>query len=65
MRKPMHPSKNEINENYIDEKYFRMVQNVKPKTEYYKQSLGDKLLFLERVDRLKYDVLEEEQRMID
>ena len=39
-----------------------LVNQVKPKKDYYKQSLGDKLLFLERVDGIHYDILDEERR---
>ena len=30
--------------------------------DYFKQSLGDKLLFIERVDTIKYDILDEERK---
>jgi len=39
-----------------------LVNSKKPKKDYFKQSLGDKLLFLERVDTIEYDILDEEKK---
>lgn len=30
----------------FDEKYFKLINEIKPDTKYYQQGLGDKLLFL-------------------
>jgi hypothetical protein len=39
-----------------------LINEKKPKKAYFKQSLGDKLLFLERVDSIKYDIIDEERK---
>ena len=46
----------------IDEDYLALVNKSRPYGQQFKQSLGDKLLFLRRIDRLQYDVIEEAQR---
>ena len=42
---------------------------MKPQKKYYEESVGDKLLYIERVHKLKYDIVEEhklrKQRAID
>ena len=43
----------------IDEEYLALVNKSRPYGQQFKQSLGDKLLFLKRIDRLQYDVIEE------
>lgn len=35
---------------------------MKPKKDYFRQNLGDKLLFLERVDSIEYDIIDEERK---
>ena len=46
-----------------------MIERVKPQKKYYHQSVGDRLLYLSRVHKLKYDVVEEhklrKQRALD
>jgi hypothetical protein len=38
-----------------------MIDELRPEGPYYKQSMGDFLLFLTRVDGMKYDILEQEE----
>ena len=46
----------------MDFKYLELINKVKPKKDYFQQNLGDKLLFLERVDTIKYDIIDEERK---
>ena len=46
----------------MDFKYLELINKVKPKKDYFQQNLGDKLLFLERVDTIKYDIIYEERK---
>lgn len=46
---------------YGDEQFAKLIEKVKPKLKYYEQGYGDKLLFFRRVDRLRYDIVEEEK----
>ena len=47
----------------VDDEFLKLVHEARPKGEYYEHSRGDKLLYLKRVDKLRYDVYEaEEQR---
>lgn len=54
-------SDGELEKNFVDEKFLNLIRQVKPKKEYYRQSLGDKLLFINRVDGIKYDILEKQR----
>ena len=45
----------------FDEEFFKLIQRVKPDIKYFEQGFGDKLLYLRRVDKLKYDILEEQK----
>lgn len=45
--------------NRIDPVFFNLVQQSRPHGVYFEQSMGDKLLFLKRIDHLKYDILNE------
>lgn len=38
--------------NKIDPKFFQLVQESRPVGQYFEQSMGDKLLFLKRIDGL-------------
>ena len=51
----------EASKKFGDEQFASLIDKVKPKLNYYEQSYGDKLLFFERVDRLRYDIVEEEK----
>lgn len=52
-----------------DEQFAKLIERVKPQKKYYHQSVGDRLLYLSRVHKLKYDVVEEhklrKQRALD
>jgi len=37
----------------------KLISRIKPGLNYFEESFGDKLLFFRRVDKLKYDILEE------
>ncbi|CDW73090.1 UNKNOWN [Stylonychia lemnae] len=52
----------ELSSDFFDQRYLELVSEKKPKKDYFKQSLGDKLLFLERVDTIEYDILDEERK---
>ena len=45
-----------------DNQYQKLVERVKPNIRFFEQGLGDKLLFLRRVDKLEYDIMEEHKR---
>ena len=51
----------EMSKEIFDEQYLQLISKVKPDLNYYEQSFGDKLLFFRRVDKLKYDIVEEEK----
>ena len=40
----------------------KLIRNVRPKKKYFQYGLGDKLLFLEKVDRINYDIVDEERK---
>jgi hypothetical protein len=42
-----------------DEQFAKLIERVKPQKKYYHQSVGDRLLYLSRVHKLKYDIVEE------
>ena len=44
-----------------DEQFDKLTLLIKPKVDYYKMSLGDRQLYLRRVDKLTYDIAEEEE----
>ena len=46
---------------FVDERFRKMIAEKRPKGEYYSQTMGDKLLYLKRIDGLDYDVVEQEQ----
>ena len=48
----------------IDEEFLRLIAEQRPGGEYYQQSQGDKLLYMKRIDRLRYDVAEREQERL-
>lgn len=52
----------ELNSDFFDPKYLEIMNEMKPKQDYFKQSLGDKLLFLDKIDKIDYDILEEERK---
>lgn len=39
------------------------MDEIRPKGEYFKQSMGDFFLFLTKVDQLDYNILEEEENI--
>ena len=45
---------------HIDEEFAKLIEEAKPAGNYFQQSLGDKLLYIKRIDKLKYDVVEQE-----
>jgi len=45
----------------IDDKFLELIKEQRPAGEYYQHSRGDKLLYLKRVDKLRYDVYEAEE----
>ena len=45
----------------IDDKFLELIKAQRPAGEYYQHSRGDKLLYLKRVDKLRYDVYEAEE----
>lgn len=44
-----------------DEQFDKLTLLIKPKVDYYKMGLGDRQLYLRRVEKLTYDITEEEQ----
>lgn len=48
--------------NKIDPKFYNLVQECRPVGTYYDSTLGDRLLFLKRIDGLSYDILEEHSK---
>lgn len=45
---------------HFDKKFAEMVSTIKPNVPYYQESLGDKMLHIQRVDQLDYDIVKEE-----
>ena len=52
-----------------DDQFAKLIERVKPQKKYYHESVGDRLLYLSRVHKLKYDIVEEhklrKQRALD
>ena len=46
----------------IDPVFFKLIQESRPFGQYFEQSMGDKLLFLKRIDGLDYDIVDEYQK---
>lgn len=44
-----------------DEQFDKLTLLLKPQVDYYKMGLGDRQLYLRRVERLTYDIMEEEE----
>lgn len=42
-----------------DDQFAKLIERVKPQKKYYHQSVGDRLLYISRVHKLKYDIVEE------
>ena len=42
----------------VDDTYWSMIDEKRPAGEYYQHSLGDKLLYMKRVDKIHYDLVE-------
>ena len=47
--------------NQKDDQFDKLTLLIKPKVDYYKMSLGDRQLYLRRVEKLTYDITEEEE----
>ena len=47
--------------NQKDEQFDKLTLLIKPKVDYYKMGLGDRQLYLRRVEKLTYDITEEEE----
>ena len=47
--------------NQKDDQFDKLTLLIKPKVDYYKMSLGDRQLYLRRVDKLTYDITEEQE----
>ena len=45
----------------FDERYMNLINRVKPDKPYYQQGFGDRMLYIRRVDKLKYDIIEEQK----
>lgn len=43
----------------VDEMFLKLTKRVKPEIKFYEQSMGDRLLYIDMVDRLTYDIVEE------
>lgn len=43
----------------IDDMFLKLTKRVKPDIKFYEQSMGDRLLYIDMVDRLTYDIVEE------
>jgi hypothetical protein len=43
--------------------FFDLVQQCRPHGVYFEQSMGDKHLFLKRIDQLQYDIKDESIRV--
>eukprot|EP00347_Sterkiella_histriomuscorum_P006625 403352053 len=52
----------ELSQDFFDPKYLELINQQKPKKDYFKESLGDKLLFLSKIDTIEYDILDEERK---
>ena len=46
----------------MDETYLYLINHVRPKKAYYHFGLGDKLLHLQEIDKIDYDIVQEERR---
>jgi hypothetical protein len=46
----------------VDPTYHGLVQECKPVGRYFEQTMGDKMLYLKRIDGLSYDVVEQHLR---
>ena len=46
---------------FEDKNFAKLIEKVKPKCNYYEHKFGEKILFFDRVDGLKYDIVEEEK----
>ena len=42
----------------VDETYLEMIQQFRPIGAYYEHSHGDKLLYMKKVDRINYDLVD-------
>ena len=51
----------EGNKPFFDEKFMDLITRIKPAVNYYQMRFGDKFLFLRRVHKLNYDIVEEEE----
>jgi hypothetical protein len=47
--------------NERDDQFDKLTLLIKPKVDYYKMGLGDRQLYLRRVEKLTYDIMEEEE----
>ena len=47
----------------VDPTFHGLVQECKPVGQYFEQTMGDKLLYLKRIDGLSYDVIEQHLRL--
>jgi hypothetical protein len=54
-------AKTDKGEETFDPTFYKLINRVKPDIEYYKSSYGDKLLYIRRVDKLTYDIKDEEE----
>jgi len=43
----------------IDPNFLQLVNESRPIGHYFEQTMGDKLLYIKRIDGLQYDILEE------
>ena len=46
----------------IDEAFLAMVTQARPSGQYFESNIGEKMLFLERMDRLRYDIMDQHMR---
>lgn len=49
--------------NKVDPVFYNLVQQCRPYGVYFEQSMGDKHLFLKRIDQLQYDIKDESIRV--
>lgn len=45
----------------IDDNYLALIRLIRPDKKYFAFSFGDKQLFFERVDKIEYDIYEEDK----
>ena len=45
----------------IDEKFLKMIQEARPGGHFFEHSVGDKMLYFKKIDRIRYDVVEAER----